>query len=91
MNVIQRFHLNINANSVRQSILYSAGRTGVLRMLKDKHVVVTSNKLDHLHILPPEAKDTEKGLKSYQRVYFVIQVSYSRPHSSLVFYFIVII
>ena len=51
MSCIQSFHLNINAYTVKQAILYSIGRSSILKLLKDKHVLITSNKGNYIHIL----------------------------------------
>lgn len=76
MYAIHALRLNVNANTVRQAILY--GNTGqakpsVLRLLKEKHVIAVNREGDRLHILPPDSKETNKGIPSSQRVYFTLQ------------------
>ena len=44
MSCIQSFHLNIDAYTVKQAILYSIGRSSILKLLKEKHILITSNK-----------------------------------------------
>ena len=76
MDTIQKLHLNINAYTVKQSILHNQGtasRPPVLRSLKEKNIAVNS-KGNKLKILAPEMKEsTGKGISTIKKLYFVIQ------------------
>lgn len=84
MDAIRNLHLNVDAFSIRWCILKGitgSGKHPVLRMLKDKHVLVTNSKGNELRILPPESKESNRGVPSHQRVYFVIQaLKAALPH-----------
>jgi DNA-directed RNA polymerase III subunit RPC1 len=74
---IQNLHLNVDAHTLRACILYSTFggvRPPVIRMLKERHVLVVNTKGNRLHILPPESKETNRGVPAHQKIYFVIQV-----------------
>jgi DNA-directed RNA polymerase III subunit RPC1 len=88
MSVIRRLQLNVDARSVKSSILHLLGsnRSAVLRALKDKHISVLSPiyygegaerdqspSYCRLHVIPPDLRDTGKGLPSHQRSYFSLQ------------------
>jgi DNA-directed RNA polymerase III subunit RPC1 len=80
MDIIDKLQLNIDALSVRNSILHpvGSGRLPILRGLKEQHVVVmppsrSANKLDRLRIVAPELKSNGKGIESFRRLYFNIQ------------------
>lgn len=80
MNAIRNLHLNITAMSVRDAILRGTGGSSVsklapLRAIKDKHVMVVSAELDcsEVRIIPPDAKETSKGIPAHQKSYFTIQ------------------
>ena len=85
MVTIQNLHLNVNAHTVRDAILNhvvaSSVKSPELRLLKDKHVLVISGKADRLRILPPEVKETNRGIPSHQKIYFIVQALKSAlPH-----------
>eukprot|EP00981_Chlorochromonas_danica_P010917 scaffold3535_cov162-Ochromonas_danica.AAC.3 len=72
---IESLHLQVSAYSVKYALLHGYGigvRPAVLRMLKDKHVLV-NEKGDKIKVFPPELKDSGKGIPSHQRIYFVLQ------------------
>jgi DNA-directed RNA polymerase III subunit RPC1 len=80
MSAIRNLHLNITAMSVREAILRGTGGSSVsklapLRAVKDKHVMVVSADQDcsEVRIIPPDAKETGKGIPSHQKGYFTIQ------------------
>eukprot|EP01038_Epipyxis_sp_PR26KG_P008141 gene8141-11020_t len=89
MAAIRNLHLSVTAHSVKAAILNAQSQTGqghfggstlrpaVLRLLKEKHILVCGSKNDKLKILAPEAKEIHasngRGLQSQQRGYFVIQ------------------
>lgn len=78
MAVIQNLNLSIDAFTVRWAILHassvsSVSKMPVLRLVKDKHVIVTSSKATRLKVFPPDAKETNRGVPVSKRVYFVIQ------------------
>lgn len=81
MEIIRKLHLNIDAHTVRWSILHLVGsqRSPVLRGLKDKNVIVmpASSSSDgsycRLRVLSPELKDNGKGMPSQQRTFFNLQ------------------
>lgn len=64
MEAIQNLHLNVNAHTIKASILQGIGapKAAVLRALRDKHVMVVGGKGNKLRILPPDAKDTPQGI-----------------------------
>ena len=81
MEAIHNLHLNITAMTVRDAILRGTGgnssvsKLAPLRAVKDKHVMVVSADDDcsEVRIIPPDAKETSKGLPSHQKSYFTIQ------------------
>ena len=77
MSALQDLHLEtVTAESVKNAILYNTHggpRAPVIRMLKEKHVMVWGSKNNRLRIYPPEVKETKTGLAARQRIYFVIQ------------------
>lgn len=80
MDTIRKLHLNIDAHTVRWSILHLLGshRSPVLRSLKDKHVIVmpasaTDGAYSRLRVLSPDFKDNGKGIPNHQRTYFNLQ------------------
>jgi hypothetical protein len=73
---IENLHLHVDATTVRNSILYNThggSRPAIIRLLKEKHVIVVNAKKNRLHIFPPDLKETNRGVPAQQRVYFVIQ------------------
>ena len=76
MLLIQKFHLNINAHTVRDAILYSVGRSPALKALKEKNVEVKygCKYNNRLHVYPPEGGKDKDSHGSHQRIYFIIQV-----------------
>lgn len=78
MDSIRKLHLNIDAHTVRWSILHLLGshRSPVLRSLKDKHVIVmpgSDGSYSRLRVLSPDFKDNGKGIPNHQRTYFNLQ------------------
>jgi DNA-directed RNA polymerase III subunit RPC1 len=79
MEIIRKLHLNIDANTVRWSILHLVGthRSPVLRSLKEKHVIVMppndGTSYCRLRVLSPDSKDNGKGIPAHQRTYFNLQ------------------
>ena len=76
MNAIQNLHLNVDAFTVRNAILFQTHggpRPAVLRALKERHVILVNSKGNRLHILPPESKETNRGVPAHQKIYFVVQ------------------
>jgi DNA-directed RNA polymerase III subunit RPC1 len=55
LQAIDQLHLNVTARSVRQAILNATGigSRGVLRLLKEQHVLLNARCPDKLRILPP--------------------------------------
>ena len=88
MNTIRSLHLNVDANVVRWAILRNQTSGAIkcpeLRSLKDKHVLIVSSSGDRLRILPPDAKETSKGIPSHQKIYFVLQALKSALPSVIV-------
>jgi len=76
-NVIKNLHLNVNAQTVRTAILNSVLsadiRSPVLRLLKERHVYTVGSNNDRLRIVPPDLKDTNKGLKAEKKTTFTMQ------------------
>ncbi|KAJ1442575.1 hypothetical protein B484DRAFT_442135 [Ochromonadaceae sp. CCMP2298] len=86
MQAVQALHLNVNAFTVRNAILHAPGATirpAVLRMLKDRHVVVC-DRGTKVKVFPPDAKeskDSSRGIPAHQKVYFVMQaLKAALPH-----------
>lgn len=88
MNLINQLHLDIDAQTVRQSILRLntasvpiSSRPAVLRALKDHQVQILSpskgsgsKRSSKLMVLPPELKDNGKsGILPHQRTLFITQ------------------
>jgi DNA-directed RNA polymerase III subunit RPC1 len=79
MNAIQNLHLIVNAHSVRESILKGPYGTqmAALRAIKEKHILIMTDAhtgmASELRILPPEGKETMKGISSSQKIYFILQ------------------
>ena len=75
--LIKNLHLNVNAKTVRNAILNgdlsSDIRSPVLRQLKDRHVYTVGKNNDKLRILPPDLKDTNKGIKAEKKTTFTLQ------------------
>lgn len=64
LHAIDQLHLNVSARSVRQSILNATGigSRGVLRLLKEQHVLLNARCPDKLRILaPPNYKGIRGG------------------------------
>jgi DNA-directed RNA polymerase III subunit RPC1 len=86
LNAIQNLHLSVNAHSVRESILKGPYGTqlAALRAIKEKHILVisdSSGQSSELRILPPEGKETSRGISSSQKIYFILQtLKTSLPH-----------
>jgi DNA-directed RNA polymerase III subunit RPC1 len=76
-NVIKNLHLNVNAHTVRTAILNSVLsadiRSPVLRLLKERNVYTVGNNNDRLRIIPPDLKDTNKGIKAEKKITFTMQ------------------
>jgi DNA-directed RNA polymerase III subunit RPC1 len=75
MDTIQSLHLNISPMTVKQAILNgptSSTRPAVLRLLKERHVVI-SERGSKIKVFAPDVKDSSKGIPSHQKIYFVIQ------------------
>lgn len=71
---IEALHLQVSAYTVKYALLHGYGtgvRPAVLRMLKDKHILI-NEKGDKIKVFPPEGKSTT-GIAAHQRIYFVIQ------------------
>lgn len=73
MEAIEQLHLNINARSVRNSILNAVGvgPRGVLRLLKEQHVLLNARCPDKLRILAPPNYKASKG--DSRGAYFAMQ------------------
>jgi len=84
MATISKFYLNIDAAKVRAALLYGPGRSGIVKNLKEKHVQLVGSQRTKLYVYPPDVKDSEKGLKAHQRVYFVMQALKSALSSVIV-------
>ena len=73
---IRSLHLNINAMTVRTAILNNVlsadVRFPILRHLKDRHVYTVGKYNDRLRILPPDLKDTSKGLSANKKTTFTM-------------------
>jgi DNA-directed RNA polymerase III subunit RPC1 len=86
MKAIQNLHLSVNAHSVRESILKGPYGTQLasLRAIKEKHILIITDSAGHsseLRILPPEGKETSRGISSSQKIYFILQIlKTSLPH-----------
>jgi DNA-directed RNA polymerase III subunit RPC1 len=85
MECIRNLHLKVNAMSVRTAILNnvisSDVRHPILRHLKDRHVYTVGKNNDRLRILPPDMKDTSKGIKADKKTTFVMHALKSAiPH-----------
>jgi len=76
-NVIKNLHLNVNAHTVRTAILNSVLsadiRSPVLRLLKERNVYTVGNNNDRLRIIPPDLKDTSKGIRAEKKITFTMQ------------------
>eukprot|EP00607_Mallomonas_marina_P006975 CAMPEP_0182433886 /NCGR_PEP_ID=MMETSP1167-20130531/66125_1 /TAXON_ID=2988 /ORGANISM="Mallomonas Sp, Strain CCMP3275" /LENGTH=427 /DNA_ID=CAMNT_0024623101 /DNA_START=379 /DNA_END=1662 /DNA_ORIENTATION=+ len=77
LSTIKSLHLSVDAFTVRWAILRNITNNNIkcaeLRAIKEKHILVDSGRTDRLRVLPPEAKDTGRGIPSHKKIYFVIQ------------------
>ena len=83
VELIQRFHLEINGYSVKQAMLRSIvgiPRPAVMRSLKEQHILVDGKYSERITVLPPEAKEpsaasnmANKGVPTHQRTMFITQ------------------
>jgi DNA-directed RNA polymerase III subunit RPC1 len=73
IEAIDQLHLNINARTVRHSILNhtGAGPRGVLRLLKEQHVLLNPRCPDKLRILAPSNYKSQRG--DTRGAYFAMQ------------------
>jgi DNA-directed RNA polymerase III subunit RPC1 len=73
MDAIEQLHLNINARSVRNSILNASGigPRGALRLLKEQHVLLNARCPDKLRILAPSNYKSARG--DTRGAYFAMQ------------------
>ncbi|KAJ0395349.1 hypothetical protein ATCC90586_007781 [Pythium insidiosum] len=73
MEAIEQLHLSINAHSVRNSILNASGvgPRGVLRLLKEQHVLLNARCPDKLRILAPSNYKSSRG--DTRGAYFAMQ------------------
>ncbi|TMW55051.1 hypothetical protein Poli38472_013813 [Pythium oligandrum] len=73
MEAIEQLHLNVTARSVRNSILNASGigPRGVLRLLKEQHVLLNARCPDKLRILAPSNYKSARG--ETRGAYFAMQ------------------
>jgi DNA-directed RNA polymerase III subunit RPC1 len=71
---IQNLHLHMDSKTVKQAILQSVTQKApILRLVKECHILLVGKSNNRLRVLAPETKETQRGIPSHQKIYFIIQ------------------